>query len=435
VAVRPSPQPCRSIRKRRAASAADGACLEFSHFSSHASIVYSSPALTSKARCQLRDCYPASPNLCRSATPIVCTFRLHRRFVIIFPILIAITSVFLAGCEKTSIRKSQFRTVTDEIVAAAQKTVERKSEVTVHRGSSGKLPLDTVYVSLNDLSEELALQRALAEIAQLHKLSIVEVSSGGINRFDFAFNGTRTHTVRVVTRLAGRLRPLPPAARASGSATLAIIIDDLGNDRSAADAVIAIPFPLTISVLPHLPFSAEIAEEAHLRGDQVLLHLPMQAESIGIQSEQTELRVGMNPQQVQTALAGMLDTVPDAVGVNNHEGSRATSDPALMAALMPALRDRHLFFVDSRTSASTVAYHTALRSGVAAASRKVFLDDAQTRDAIIDQLKLAARDATRDGSAIAIGHPHPSTIAALAEGVPWLETQGVRLVFASDLVH
>ena len=325
--------------------------------------------------------------------------------------------------------------VTDEIVAAAQKTVGRKTEVSVHRAAADKLPLDTVYVSLNNPAEELALQRALAEIARRHKLSIVEISSGGSDRFELAFNGTRTQTVRVVRPLAARLHPATPAPHAAGTAMLAIIVDDLGNDRSAGDAVIALPFPLTISVLPHLPFSTEIAEEAHRRGDQVLLHLPMQAESEALHSEQPELRVGMNAQQVQAAFSGMLQTVPYVVGVNNHEGSRATSDPALMAALMPALRDRHLFFVDSRTAAATVAFVTAQRDGVAAASRKVFLDDSQNRKAILEQLKLAARDATRDGSAIAIGHPHQTTLAALSEGVPALEAQGVRLVFASDLVH
>jgi polysaccharide deacetylase 2 family uncharacterized protein YibQ len=352
--------------------------------------------------------------------------------LLIFPMLMAILLQLLAGCEEGSISKSQLRSVTDEIVAAAQTTVGHKTEVTVHRATTDKLPLDTVYVSLDNPAEELALQRALGEIAQRHKLSIVEISSGGSDRFELAFNGTRTQTVRVVTPLAARLHPAPHTA---GTAMLAIIVDDLGNDRGAGDAVIALPFQLTISVLPYLPFSTEIAEEAHRRGDQVLLHLPMQAESEPLHSEQSELRVGMNAQQVRAAFSGMLETVPHVVGVNNHEGSRATSDPALMAALMPALRDRHLFFVDSRTAAATVAFVTAQREGVAAASRKVFLDDSQNRKAILEQLRLAARDATRDGSAIAIGHPHQATIAALSEGLPVLEAQGVRLVFASDLVH
>ena len=199
--------------------------------------------------------------------------------------------------------------------------------------------------------------------------------------------------------------------------------------------LLALPFPLTVSVLPHLPLSTEVAEEAFRRGDQVLLHLPMESLAEGAKPEEIELRVGMTGAQVSDALAGMLETVPHVVGVNNHQGSRATADAALMQALMPALRQRGLFFIDSRTTAATVAYDAAERSQVRAASRKVFFDDRPAKEAVLAQLDLAARDALRDGTAIAIGHPHPATIAALMDGVPRLEARGIRLVFASDVVQ
>jgi hypothetical protein len=220
-----------------------------------------------------------------------------------------------------------------------------------------------------------------------------------------------------------------------GSGNLAIVIDDMGYDRSLADAVIALPFPLTVSVLPHLPISSEVAEEAHSRGDEVLLHLPMESEGETAKAEEIELRVGMSAGQVSSTVAGMLETVPHAAGVNNHQGSRATSNAALMQALMPLLRERGLFFIDSRTEAKTVAYDVAKRDGVRAASRKVFLDDVETREAIVAQLELAARDAARDGFTIAIGHPRPATIAALAAEVARLQARGIQLVFASDVVH
>jgi len=361
-----------------------------------------------------------------------------RRRHLLCALLVAFAA--LAGCTKTSLSKSKQHAITTEIVAAAQRSAAPKSEVTVRSGVTsfedvlhGEPTVDNIYVTVPDPSKALALERALAEIARRNKMSIVERSSADVERFDFAFRGAHTHTVRVVTPLAARTRN--PKPRGSSNARLAIIIDDLGNDRSAGDSVISLPFPVTVSVLPGLLFSAELSEEAFRRGDQVLLHLPMQAESAGVPPEQTELRVGMNAQQVRSALAGMLDTVPHVVGVNNHEGSRATSDPALMEALMPALRERGLFFIDSRTTAATVAYTAAEQAGIAAASRKVFLDDLQERGAIRAQLQSAADDALRDGSAIAIGHPHPETIAALAEEVPSLEARGVRMVFASELVH
>ncbi|MGH9687518.1 MAG: divergent polysaccharide deacetylase family protein [Candidatus Acidiferrales bacterium] len=223
--------------------------------------------------------------------------------------------------------------------------------------------------------------------------------------------------------------------KSSRAPRLAIIIDDLGNDPAEAESVLALPFPLTASVLPHHQYSAQTADEAWRRGDQVILHLPMQPLVDVVKPEAIELRVGMSASQVQSDLAGMLATVPHAIGVNNHEGSRATANPQLMAKLMLLLRARGLFFIDSRTTAATVAYDAAERAGVRAASRKVFLDDTPTREAVLAQLDLAARDAIRDGSAIAIGHPHPETIAALAEGVPQLEKRGIHVVFASELVR
>jgi polysaccharide deacetylase 2 family uncharacterized protein YibQ len=353
---------------------------------------------------------------------------------------VALLAIFpLAGCGKKSLTKKETRAITAEIVVAAQRITAHRSEIAIRPemqpGVSGRLVADSIFVTLSDSSQLGALRQSLGEIAHRHKLQLSENSSGGVMRFDLAFDGNRTQTVHVVTPLAARSHPLPSPPHGAAIPHLAIILDDLGYERSAADELLALPFPLTVSVLPHLPLSTEVAEEAFRRGDQVLLHLPMESEADGAKPEDIELRVGMNSQQVESVLAGMLETVPHAVGVNNHQGSRATSDPALMAELMPGLRERGLFFIDSRTAASTVAYDTAERAGVRAASRKVFLDDTPTREAVLAQLDLAGRDAARDGFAIAIGHPRPATIAALTEGVPQLEARGVRLVFVSDVVR
>ncbi|HEX8765873.1 MAG TPA: divergent polysaccharide deacetylase family protein, partial [Candidatus Acidoferrum sp.] len=125
-----------------------------------------------------------------------------------------------------------------------------------------------------------------------------------------------------------------------------------------------------------------------------------------------------------------------AVGVNNHQGSGATSDTALMRELMPVLRDRHLFYIDSRTTAATVAYETAQSSRVPSAFRNVpFLDDVTEVAAVRKQLELAFDGAREKGEAVAIGHPHPATLEALREVLPNAQAQGVRLAFASELVH
>jgi len=165
-----------------------------------------------------------------------------------------------------------------------------------------------------------------------------------------------------------------------------------------------------------------------------MLHLPM-ASNAGDKDEPIELHPGMDAHAVGEAFSSMLDTVPYASGVNNHEGSLGTSDQRLMDELMPLLHQHELFFIDSRTTAATVAETAAHAAGVPATSRNIFLDDDQSAGAIRKQFDLAIRDAREKGSALAIGHPHPETLRVLAEMLPEAQRQGVTLVFASELAR
>jgi hypothetical protein len=340
------------------------------------------------------------------------------------------------------------REATQEMVAAAQNITSRKSEVTVRpelgQAADGSGPVrvaDHLEVALAKASQAAPLQKALDAVARRHGLTRIGGSaSDGAFQFEYGFGERRTHLIQLdVATGAGPAKSETVPRAGAGKALLAVIIDDLGYDRAAADAVLALRFPLTVAVLPNHPLSAGIAEEAHRRGDQVMLHLPMEAESghgeKGAPVESVELRPGMDASEVDAIVTKMLATVPHAAGVNNHQGSRATADAALMDGVMGALAARHLFFIDSRTTAATVAYDTAERDGVRAAWRKVFLDDVATRPAVLKRLRLAVHDAQKQGWAIAIGHPHPATIAALAESLPHLEAQGIRLVLASDVTH
>ena len=262
------------------------------------------------------------------------------------------------------------------------------------------------------------------------------MQSGDLLQFMLRRAGTPALEIEIVTRAslvsnAG----IKNSGENNGDARLAIIIDDLGSDRPAAEAIFALGYPLTISVLPNHEHSVEIAEEAHRRGLQVMLHLPMQ--SVANETpEAQELRPGLPAQEVAALVDQFLQNVPDAAGVNNHQGSQATADAALLDELMPVLRDHHLFYVDSRTTTATVAYDTAQDFGVRSAFRNVpFLDDIAEVAAVRKQLKLALRGAREKGEAVAIGHPHPATLQALREVLPQAQSQGVRLVLASELVH
>lgn len=279
------------------------------------------------------------------------------------------------------------------------------------------------------------LTSSLLQTGDAHHLRHEITNSAGLVRLNFFAGDRLTQSIHIITPFVPRRAASPNSSKSTGAPRLAIILDDMGADPQAAAEVFALPYPLTVSVLPNHPHSTDVAEEAHRRGYQVMLHLPM--ESVGNEAaERVELHPGMNESAVSNALDEMLDTVPNAVGVNNHQGSRATASPELMSLLMPLLRERKLFYVDSRTTAATVAYDTAQQDAVPSAFRNVpFLDDVQDEAAIRKQLELAIRGAKEKGEAIAIGHPHPETIRALMSMLPEAEAQGVRLVHASELVH
>jgi hypothetical protein len=279
------------------------------------------------------------------------------------------------------------------------------------------------------------LIQSLDRIATSNNLTRDEgMSSGALLRLDYRSAGVITNSVHIIVPAAARAAS-PRQGEKSGPARLAIILDDLGSDRAAADAIFALPYPLTISVLPNHAHAAEIAAEAHRRGYEIMLHLPMQ--SVGNETpEAQELHPGMPPDDIPVLFEQMMQSVPNATGVNNHQGSQATADAALMEELMPVLQKWNLFYVDSRTTAATVAYDTAQRLGVRSGFRNVpFLDDVPEVSAVRKQLELALRGAKEKGEAIAIGHPHPATLQALRELLPQAKTRGVHLVYASDLVH
>jgi polysaccharide deacetylase 2 family uncharacterized protein YibQ len=375
-------------------------------------------------------------------------------------VLMAI-ALISAGCQKKPqpLNGIQIRAITREMVFAAKNASNGRVQTGMFperaldsegqrgpapggRGQAPPLPpADLIFISLphmeggkTDESALSAVVNDLDRVAAAHQLGHIQrPGTPGLFRYDYFYAGRRTHTINIVTPIVTPAAA-PAVAQHSSHAKLAIIIDDLGNDREAAETLFQLPFPLTVSVLPHLQHSPEISEEASRRGFQVMLHIPIEAPA-GAKSERIELRPGMEPEQVTNLVQQMLETVPQAEGANNHQGSVGTSDAALMDAIMPALRERDLFFVDSRTSAATVAFTAARRAHVRTASRDVFLDDTEEVSAIHHQLELAVQDAKLHGSAIAIGHPHPTTLQVLSEDLPKLEREGVTLVFASQVVH
>lgn len=230
--------------------------------------------------------------------------------------------------------------------------------------------------------------------------------------------------------------PATPAAAsaAPNGAKLALIIDDCGQWRDTERGFVALRVPLTLSVLPHVRYGAQIAREANAAGKGVMLHLPMEPRS-GANPGPGEISTAMDDAAIATQVGADLDEVPLATGVNNHEGSGATADDRVMRDVAAVLAARRVFFIDSRTTAKTVAERDVGAAGVPTARRDVFLDDVDDRAAVEAQLRRAAEIARDRGTAIAIGHPRAATLAAVRSLVPVLQAAGIEFVLAADLVR
>jgi hypothetical protein len=215
---------------------------------------------------------------------------------------------------------------------------------------------------------------------------------------------------------------------------LAVVIDDVGPDAAAARALVALDGPLTIAFLPYAEGLPPLVDAARARGHEVFVHLPMAPEGPADPGPNA-LVTGLAEAELRARTRWAIGRVPAATGVNNHMGSRLTADAAAMAPVMDEIARAGLVFLDSRTSPRSVAEQIARARGLAATSRDVFLDNIAEPAAIVAALDEAERIARARGSAVAIGHPYPATLAALRAWLPGARARGLRLVRTSELVR
>ncbi len=249
---------------------------------------------------------------------------------------------------------------------------------------------------------------------------------------------SRTPTaIRVGIRRAGlevvtheiRLIPFVAAAR------VAILFDDAGGSLEHLQAILDLGRPVTVTVLPGLRFSREVALRAEEAGLEVLLHLPLEPEDTRNALGPGGITTAMNDTEIAQVVAADLDQVPGASGINNHEGSRATADERVMRAVLEVVKSRGLFFVDSVTSPRSVAARLATEMQIPTASRAVFLDNQNQADAIRVQLRQVITLALQRKQVVAIGHAIRLTPQVLREVLVEFDRQDIELVPVSSLVH
>ena len=224
-----------------------------------------------------------------------------------------------------------------------------------------------------------------------------------------------------------------PEAQAPGLPKLALIIDDLGYaEPDLVKRLCSEPVPLTVAVLPYQEHTVDSADLAHEMGKAVILHLPMEGIP-GKDPGPDALKYDLPESEVRARTRKALADVPFIEGANNHMGSRMTADASRMHWILEEFKGRKLYFVDSRTIATTQGWVVAQELGIPTIQRKVFLDDDKGFDAIKAQFDRAVAAAEKDGQAVAIGHIYPETVDALEKLIP--DAKGkVQFVFVRELV-
>ncbi len=230
-------------------------------------------------------------------------------------------------------------------------------------------------------------------------------------------------------------KSIPKPTPARKLPVVALIIDDLGYDKKIARKFAALDVALTFSILPHSPFQNKIAQLAESNGLEIMLHIPMEpVEYPQVDPGPGTLLTSMSPDELIDQLNENLSSLPNAKGVNNHMGSKLTTESTQMYQIFSVLKQRGLFFIDSRTTPASLGEPSARLFQVPFARRDVFIDHYQTPDFIRKQIKSLIRIARQNGGAVGILHPHTTTLQVLREMLPDLKRQ-VRLVPASQIVQ
>jgi len=231
---------------------------------------------------------------------------------------------------------------------------------------------------------------------------------------------------------------LPDRVRAGDNTSLtpakiSIIIDDLGNNLASGKRAIALPGPVTYAFLPHTPYATRLAQSAYQQGKEIMLHAPMSNQH-GRALGSGALTQRLSRAEFIRSLCQSIQTIPHLHGVNNHMGSSLTREPLQMKWLMQELLQQKLYFVDSRTTADSVAWQVAELEQLPYAKRDIFLDHRKDSEAIAEQFHKLLEIARKRGYAIAIGHPYDETINYLSNVLPRLSAQQITLVPVSALI-
>lgn len=291
----------------------------------------------------------------------------------------------------------------------------------------------TVAVSSAPEKEDESRSKASAPVSSVSGSSSAAVSSAA-KKPTVSGNSVKKEasSAKPAAALAKAVPAPKPNTPSAVKGRLAVVIDDAGRDLESQHVYESLGIPLTLAVMPNQVHTRDAAISWHAHGMPVILHQPMESVS-GIGMEPKVILTSMSDEAIRSLLKDSLSQVPEAVGINNHQGSKATIDRRTMDVVMNELHHRHLFFFDSRTNSTTAADAAAAAYGVPYVRNDLFVDNEADVAAISAMIREAAKRAQKYGTYVIIGHCRPKTAEAFRQMVPQLEKEGIQFVYVSSL--
>ena len=238
----------------------------------------------------------------------------------------------------------------------------------------------------------------------------------------------KKNTAQAVQPIQPAAKPEKPRRLVPYAGNLTFVFDDAGHNLDQLEYFLRLPFPCTIAVLPGLRYSSESARRIRKAGKQVILHQPMQSVDLHINPGPGAVTPGLSAEQIKNIVRKNLEEIWPVAGMNNHEGSLMTADEAAMRAVLDVVAEKHIFFLDSRTTAKSVVPKVAKEKNMVVWERAIFIDNDKSRAAMETQIKKGLSIARQKGSAIMIGHVFTVELAQLlTEMYPALIEEGFSL--------
>lgn len=227
----------------------------------------------------------------------------------------------------------------------------------------------------------------------------------------------------------------PPKWDGKSKGKIVLIIDDMGMAKKHTQDVIDLPAPMTLAFLPYATGLDDFTKDAKSKGHELIIHVPMEPMNSKLSLGPAGLTTKLNREEFLRRLdENIFPSFKGYVGINNHMGSRLTQDAQAMHWLMPELKKRGLFYVDSKTISTSVAAKMAHAYSVDYAERDIFLDHKEDLKSVMNALYQTEKRARQKGYAIAIGHPKKNTIEGIKRWMVGMEDRGLELVPVSEVL-